>query len=171
MANYWIITPEGEAVNLDYVNKIMWGGDFTTNLKPLNVYLFHAGVPQATGTKGSMTVCVFANEYLAKAFRDRLLFLLKKSLGAFDLQEATASLTGLTPASTTAGIAVVIQLAGTNIIDGGNIIINNISMPVSLVNGLAQFTLDATLPAATYDVIYTDGNGGAATLTNGITLT
>ncbi len=172
MANNWIITDQGEPLNLDYVAKVMWGGDFTgaTSDQQKRLYIFHGGVVQVASEKGATTVYNYDNPQLAKAARDRIRAYLITE-GAADLRLALATLTAITPATAVHAVPTVITLTGSGFIAGGTITINSIAHTVSLSAGTFRFTTDVSLAAGTYDVIYTDTNGGAATLVNGITIT
>jgi hypothetical protein len=170
MNDNWIITEQGDALNLNYVAKIMWGGDFpsATADQEKRVYIFHGGIAQVTGQKGATTCYEYASSLLAQTATNRFLHLLSVlgANGESDFRNVFVTLTSVSPAEVTAGVATEVTLTGSNLMVGGVITIGGVNMTIAA--GLI-FTTDVTIAAGTYDVLYTDERGYTVTLTNGIT--
>lgn len=196
MSDQWIILGVGDCINLAYVAKVMWGGDFPSAdaAKKNRLYVFHGGVPQVTGQKGSISAYNYDSETKAKAARDTILKYLVNN-GAIDMRpisEAGAATvnTGTVPEVTftsysadpegatpgtasTDGSTVTITGAGFDARQAGYLVDGTNIIPVTY---LSSTTIQVAMPAyaastVTFDYQYTDNNGLAQTLSAAISIT
>ncbi len=160
MPKNWLITDKGDAINLDFLSKVVYGGTFAIP-EPNSVFFFH-GI--AAG-KGSTVKYTYGNAITALESFKRVQQVLRDQSIVTDLRNFPAlSLASITP--TTGGVAggekAVIQGAG---ITAGSVLINGVACPV--VEYLDKdFIVVITPPnaAGTYDVVVTNADSSQATL-------
>lgn len=174
MAKNWIITDQGDAINLDFLASVKWGGNFKapTSDQTKMVYFYH-GISNDSSSKGSATVYAYPTANLAEASANKVNNLLVQLGAATDLGPCPVTILASDTPTTPAGAAVIITLTGTAFSNSGKVTINAVDMPAGCGPGgtTLKFVLDTTLTAGTYNVEYTDPSGNAAVLVNGITLT
>jgi hypothetical protein len=172
MTSPWIITEQGDPMNLAFVAKIMWGGDFPSpyDAQKKQIYICHGGVAQTSGSKNATTCYKYPDAIRAKAARDRLANVILALTATQDLRTTPLTLTSLTPASVPAGNEFAVTLNGTNLTPGV-VIISGLTLPVTDAGAGLGFTTDRTIAAGTYDVLYVSAEGLVAELANGLTFT
>jgi len=200
MTNNWIILGNGDAINLAYVAKVMWGGDFpgADDAKAQRLYIFHAGVAQSSGTKGSITAYNYPTPADAQAARDAILKLLIAD-GATDFrsQPSAAAKTVNQPVTGTPTLdsytanpigsdanasnanknGSLVTITGTNLAASqvGRLVAQDGSFNVAATY-LSSTSLSAPLPAhaagaVAVDYQYTDNNGTPQTVAAAISIT
>lgn len=198
MATNWIITqggllPDGtekagDPINLDFLAKVQWGGDFmqtggtpATDAQQRTLVFFH-GISNGAGTSGSTTAYKFKSPALALAAKNKVLNAIIAAGIAKDLRVSDVTLVASSASVATTGVEnQVIQLTGTGFNNTGQITLADSTsgdssdpMAVGVLpdsNGtLCQFVLDSTIAAGTYDIEYTDSKGNAAVLKSALTI-
>jgi len=198
MAQNWIITQggllpdgtakDGDPINLDFLAKVQWGGDFMTktstpasSAQQRSLVFFH-GISNGSGTSGSTTAYKFKSPNLALAAKNKVIqAILSAGLGK-DLRVEEVTLVACSMPAATAGVAnTIVTLTGTGFGSDGQIKFadsttgaNSAAMPVGVVpdsgGTSCTFVIDTSIAAGTYDIEYTDSKGNAAVLTKGIVL-
>lgn len=196
MFDNWIITPNGQPLNLDFVAKVLWGGEFAgtpTATQRARLYFFH-GISQVVGQKGSQTLVEFGTEAAALAGRDKIIQLMVKG-GATDMRATpdaaakqlpgtvtpavtldgtfTAVPTGTGTDASTAGSLITITGTGFDRSQRGRLInvTESISLPVTYLGATAlQITLALAAGSYDFDYEYADANGRTQTVASAITL-
>lgn len=198
MATNWIITqggllPDGTAkagdpINLDFLAKVQWGGDFMTKTsvpaaadKQRTLVFFH-GIANGAGTSGSTTAYKFKSPNQALAAKNKVIQAIIAAGIAKDLRVSAATIVACSMPAATAGVAnQIVKLTGTGFSNDGQITLadsttgnNSVAMPAGVTpDGTSlTFVLDTgiTGAGAVYDIEYTDSQGNAAVLAKGITL-
>lgn len=209
MPNNWIITQDsltlidkdgstavrdGDPINLDFLAKVQWGGDFykithsNNNISDVTAptaeqqrqLTFFHGISNNTGSKGSTTTYKFKSPNQALAAKKRVESILVQLGIAQDLRVSLVTINSCSLATIAGGTAnVSIVLAGNNFSADGIVKFadstsgdnfGEMSGTVSTDKTLFTFTLDTTIPGGTYDIEYTDSNGNYAVLPAAITL-
>lgn len=180
MAKNWIITDKGIPMNLDFLTKIMNAAGFTTPAPKRNIY-FH-GTTGGASTSGSTTAHDYDTAEIALASLERvrktILALQKDEAVNPDLQVAQTVIN--TPDSYNPLVGVA-SIDSEVVLNGKGFSINNPVVilfdhatpyvtPISTVvsNNITseQCKFTCNVPAATYDIVYTDDDGGWAVLEN-----
>lgn len=196
MASNWIITPDallpdgtfkaGDPINVDFLAKVQWGGDFMTaasappsSAQQRTVVFFH-GISNGAGTSGSTTAYKFKSPNLALAAKNKVLSAILAGVFPADLRVSPVSIVACSMPAATAGVAnQIVILTGAGFSSDGQIKFadsstgnNSEAMPVGPNPGgtTCQFVIDTTIAAGTYDIEYTDSKGNAAVLASGIVL-
>lgn len=181
MAKNWIILDDGTAqgvpVNLDFVMKVLYGGNFTTP-KPTFVMIYH-GVPNGTGYSGGQQAIEFSSATLAIAACARITqALIDLGYIGDDLRKPLARIT--TANAVTSGLSVdhtvdtTVTLAGDGFDQSGKVTINGITVSITFTSAqsISFQTGTATFSAGgPYAIEYTTPTGKAAQLSGVITFT
>ena len=196
MFDNWIIAPNSQPLNLDFVTKVIWGGDFAgtpTDAQKARLYFFH-GIAQVTGQKGSQTLVEFGTEAAALAGREKILQLMVKG-GATDLRATpdaaakqlpstvtpdvtfdgtfTADPTGTGTDASVAGSVITITGTGFDRSQRGTLVnaAQSVSLPVTYLSATAiQISLALAAGSYDFDYEYIDRNGKTQTIAAAVTL-
>jgi IPT/TIG domain len=168
MSRQWIILGNGDPINLAFVAKVMWGGDFpaATDAQKKRLYLFHGGVASAAAnTRGLQSAYDYDTPAAArKAARDIMARLLAD--GATDLRSlALPTIDSISPATLTTNSGTqTLTLTGTNFTNNGDetVQIGGGSFPVTYVSATeVTVAFDTTNQTGSLPIIYANEIGTA----------
>lgn len=155
----WLITDKGDAINLDFLSKVMWGGNF---LAPQNtaVFFFH-GISQGNGSTIKYT---YVDSATAEASYDRVLDTLRTLGIVTDLRDDTAVIESLDVTTGPAGGGTTVNLFGVGFTVPGIVKFDGVVAATTLSSETDVTVVTPAHAAGAVDVTFTDALGRVSTL-------
>ena len=180
----WIRTDNGVPINLDFLSKVMYAGDFTTGTNTKRVIYFHA-IPGGGTNSGSTTAHDYDTAPIAVASYARvnklILALMNGEDVSTDLYQPLSTISSLTLTTSAAGTDAQIGADGAgfssnapvvNLYQHGTAFATAIPCETIWNSSTSlTFTIPSTTGANTYDLVYTDSDGGTVILLSAYILT
>ena len=171
---------------MDFLTKIQNAGGFgkgKSNYKR-NIY-FHGTTGGGTTAGSTLAIDYTTDEQAAASLLKATQLIINLQNGKdvdADLRDSLVTVTGISPASATAGFSNVFTVAGTGFVDLSKITItlyvttvyttgSGIVCSVNAATANAvEFKVPSSAAAVTYDLVYSDTNGNAYLLVTALTL-
>lgn len=152
----WIVTDKGDLVNLDFLSKVLYGGNFAAPQDTV-VVLYH-GVTPAAALGGSTQKYVYADAATALASYNKLIDTMKALGVVTDLRVFPPTVSGVDPVVTGVTGGDVITLNGTGFTESGVVKVDGTLVSLLYQDGVAITFQSPAHAAGVVDVTYTEGS-------------